>query len=218
MKYKTFVLWQMLEEDSMNKIVCLSKEDVRNIISEMTTDSNKKTAEDYLKKLEHISQKDFDNFILQFGEDKEQAENLIRKKFKEILKVKKFEKINESISYGVFGDVLRIHFNQKDIKSKEEIENIKRDVVDALKKTKGILINNEELKNIKEVHSKGPLLTNKQVQEIYKGLNFEVKETTSKNLIEKASGEETFYEAKISREKLLSPEVKEKQTTDDMEI
>jgi len=69
----------------MNKIVCLSKDDVRNIISEMTTDSNKKIADDYLKKLEHITQKDFENFILQFGEDKEQAENLIKKKFKEKL-------------------------------------------------------------------------------------------------------------------------------------
>ena len=197
----------------------LSRTEIVEILTNMTTEENKGKIQDLLGKIEKIS-------------DEELAKILSERKIKSAKDVKKivegeekkprmarhkFENLNEIVSFGATDSTIHIHLIPEDahhMLTREGWTKAELALIDAMEKIKGKLGKEKKYKKIQQVYAVSPIMTG-IVSRWFKELGFDVKtlpmeqakedEELSK-FTERFEGAGKLGRANLTKEQLMSEE------------
>lgn len=194
----------------------ITKNEILNILNEMTTEENKPIVCEYIDVVKASDEKNLEQLLQERGINNEQdVRNFIN--IKTTRDIHNFIAVNDLVSFGTTGFTLHLHVvptSLKNMLSPAGVRKAEVELIDGLEKIKEMLVADEKYKNINKVYAVSNIIA-RPVSTIFEKLGFDVKSLDINEAKEDAELSR-FYDrfkngkkigrAELAKEKMLSDE------------
>ncbi len=197
----------------------LSRVEIVEILTNMTTEENKGRIEELMGKIDRISDEELEKILKErkIKSAKDVKKVVEGKEKKPIMTRHKFEKLNDVVSFGITNETLHVHLVPKDahhMLTREGRKEAQMALIDAMEKIKEKLAGDKKYERVQHVYAVSPIMTG-IVSRWFKELGFDVKTLPMEQakedeelakFTERFDGAQKLGRANLTKEELMTEE------------